>query len=237
MQCDKEAFNRFFHAMLAEGIYLAPSAYEAGFVSAAHGEAEIGRTVGAAKKGFCRLARLTRSSAPLRHGLESAQSGDVLGQRRDFPVRELLGHRAHHAVRIVGALAPPRAAVNIEEYAIGMHASSLIRDGGTLQLGIGALGDAFVRALQLRQTYNDDYVDLLDALCGSEAARHHNVASAATPKVDVCEKKYVFNRTPVNGGTFSASAACPPSELPASLASASAAYQLKYDAAFAAALE
>ena len=52
MQCDKEAFNRFFHAMLAEGIYLAPSAYEAGFVSAAHGPAEIERTVGAARKIF-----------------------------------------------------------------------------------------------------------------------------------------------------------------------------------------
>jgi len=34
MQCDKEAFNRFFHAMLERGVYLAPSAYEAGFVSA-----------------------------------------------------------------------------------------------------------------------------------------------------------------------------------------------------------
>jgi glutamate-1-semialdehyde 2,1-aminomutase len=52
MQCDKEAFNRFFHAMLAEGIYLAPSAYEAGFVSGAHGPAEIERTVGAARKVF-----------------------------------------------------------------------------------------------------------------------------------------------------------------------------------------
>ena len=55
MQCDKEAFNRFFHAMLAEGIYLAPSAYEAGFVSAAHGAAEIERTVKAAAKIFAAL--------------------------------------------------------------------------------------------------------------------------------------------------------------------------------------
>ena len=55
MQCDTETFNRFFHAMLAAGIYLAPSAYEAGFVSSAHGEAEIGRTVGAAKKVFAGL--------------------------------------------------------------------------------------------------------------------------------------------------------------------------------------
>jgi glutamate-1-semialdehyde 2,1-aminomutase len=52
MQCDKEAFNRFFHAMLAEGIYLAPSAYEAGFVSSAHGAAEITRTINASEKVF-----------------------------------------------------------------------------------------------------------------------------------------------------------------------------------------
>ena len=55
MQCDKDAFNRFFHAMLAEGVYLAPSAYEAGFVSAAHGPAEIERTVKAAAKIFAAL--------------------------------------------------------------------------------------------------------------------------------------------------------------------------------------
>ena len=36
MACDKERFNRFFHAMLDAGIYFAPSAFEAGFVSAAH---------------------------------------------------------------------------------------------------------------------------------------------------------------------------------------------------------
>ena len=52
MQCDREKFNRFFHAMLAQGIYLAPSAYEAGFVSAAHGAAEIEATLAAARKAF-----------------------------------------------------------------------------------------------------------------------------------------------------------------------------------------
>lgn len=41
MTCDKEAFNRFFHAMLDEGIYMAPSAFEAGFVSSAHTSADI----------------------------------------------------------------------------------------------------------------------------------------------------------------------------------------------------
>ena len=48
MACDKEAFNRFFHAMLEKGIYLAPSAFEAGFVSAAHSDADIAATVAAA---------------------------------------------------------------------------------------------------------------------------------------------------------------------------------------------
>jgi glutamate-1-semialdehyde 2,1-aminomutase len=52
MQCDKEKFNRFFHAMLDRGIYLAPSAFEAGFVSAAHSDADIDATVNAAREVF-----------------------------------------------------------------------------------------------------------------------------------------------------------------------------------------
>jgi len=56
MQCDRTRFNRFFHAMLEQGVYLAPSAYEAGFVSAAHGEAEIEATIAAARAAFARAA-------------------------------------------------------------------------------------------------------------------------------------------------------------------------------------
>ncbi|TXI18664.1 MAG: glutamate-1-semialdehyde-2,1-aminomutase [Nitrosomonas sp.] len=52
MQCNKEAFSRFFHAMLEEGIYFAPSAFEAGFVSSAHGDAELDKTLSAAGKIF-----------------------------------------------------------------------------------------------------------------------------------------------------------------------------------------
>jgi glutamate-1-semialdehyde 2,1-aminomutase len=52
MACDKERFNRFFHLMLEEGVYFAPSAYEAGFVSAAHTQAEIDATVAAAERSF-----------------------------------------------------------------------------------------------------------------------------------------------------------------------------------------
>jgi glutamate-1-semialdehyde 2,1-aminomutase len=53
--CDVERFKRFFHGMLAEGVYLAPSAFEAGFVSAAHTDADIDATVAAAARVFATL--------------------------------------------------------------------------------------------------------------------------------------------------------------------------------------
>ena len=53
--CDIERFKKFFHGMLAEGVYLAPSAYEAGFVSSAHSEADINATLGAASRVFAKL--------------------------------------------------------------------------------------------------------------------------------------------------------------------------------------
>ena len=55
MKSDKEAFNRFFHLMLDEGVYLAPSAFEAGFVSAAHSKEDIDTTIAAAKRSFAKL--------------------------------------------------------------------------------------------------------------------------------------------------------------------------------------
>jgi glutamate-1-semialdehyde 2,1-aminomutase len=53
---DVSRFNRYFHAMLARGVYLAPSAFEAGFVSAAHGEREIAATLTAADAAFGEVA-------------------------------------------------------------------------------------------------------------------------------------------------------------------------------------
>ncbi|RIX47363.1 MAG: glutamate-1-semialdehyde-2,1-aminomutase [Rhodocyclales bacterium GT-UBC] len=55
LACDKEAFNRFFHAMLDAGHYFAPSAFEAGFVSAAHSDADIASTIAAADAYFATL--------------------------------------------------------------------------------------------------------------------------------------------------------------------------------------
>jgi glutamate-1-semialdehyde 2,1-aminomutase len=56
MASNRDAFNRFFHAMLKEGVYFAPSAFEAGFVSAAHTAADIEATVAAARRVFAALA-------------------------------------------------------------------------------------------------------------------------------------------------------------------------------------
>jgi glutamate-1-semialdehyde 2,1-aminomutase len=55
MQCDQSQFKQFFHNMLAQGVYLAPSAFEAGFVSAAHSEADIQETIIAARIAFGQL--------------------------------------------------------------------------------------------------------------------------------------------------------------------------------------
>ena len=48
--CDAQRFNTFFHAMLKEGVYLAPSSFEAGFMSIAHSEQDILETIAAADR-------------------------------------------------------------------------------------------------------------------------------------------------------------------------------------------
>ena len=54
-QCDSAAFRRFFHLMLERGVYLAPSAYEAGFMSAAHTMEHIESTISAAHEAFAAM--------------------------------------------------------------------------------------------------------------------------------------------------------------------------------------
>ncbi|MFG1498391.1 glutamate-1-semialdehyde 2,1-aminomutase [Saccharospirillum sp. HFRX-1] len=56
MACNSERFNRFFHAMLDQGIYLAPSSFEAGFMSLSHSEEDIERTLQAAQNAFSQLS-------------------------------------------------------------------------------------------------------------------------------------------------------------------------------------
>lgn len=58
---------------------------------------------------------------------------------------------------------PPKDSVNLTDYSIGLHVSSLIKDGGTLQVGIGALGDAIAAGLNMRQLENAEYNRVLGA--------------------------------------------------------------------------
>ncbi len=61
--------------------------------------------------------------------------------------------------------APPNNKVSAADYAIGLHASSLVADGGTLQIGIGSLGDAIGQALIVRDRHGDEYRRILESLC------------------------------------------------------------------------
>jgi len=60
---------------------------------------------------------------------------------------------------------PPNAKVSTADYAIGLHASSLVADGGTLQIGIGSLGDAIAQALIVRDHHGPEYRTILASLC------------------------------------------------------------------------
>lgn len=71
----------------------------------------------------------------------------------------------------------PRQPVSDADYAIGLYASALVRDGGTLQIGIGALADALSHALVLRHTDNTRYRGLLHAL-SPELAQHPAVIAS-----------------------------------------------------------
>ncbi|WP_163339446.1 acetyl-CoA hydrolase/transferase C-terminal domain-containing protein [Desulfopila sp. IMCC35008] len=59
---------------------------------------------------------------------------------------------------------PPKDSVSLKDYAIGLHVSALVKDGGTLQVGIGALGDAIAAGLNMRQRENESYNRALGAV-------------------------------------------------------------------------
>ncbi|MFY7866490.1 acetyl-CoA hydrolase/transferase C-terminal domain-containing protein [Roseateles sp.] len=61
--------------------------------------------------------------------------------------------------------APPNASITWADYAIGLHAASLVQDGGTLQIGIGSLGDAIAQALIVRDRQPEAYAQILSGLC------------------------------------------------------------------------
>jgi acyl-CoA hydrolase len=88
--------------------------------------------------------------------------------------------------------AVPNAAVPLQDYATALHASSLIEDGGTLQIGIGALGDAVAHACILRHKHNSIYRDMLARLT------HQHTPLAAEPD-EFEQGLYVSTEMFVNG--------------------------------------
>jgi acyl-CoA hydrolase len=74
--------------------------------------------------------------------------------------------------------APPREPVSLADYAAGMHAASTVADGGTLQIGIGSLGDAVAQGLVLRHRKHDDFCKLLSRL-GRDPARDASIHTEA----------------------------------------------------------
>lgn len=88
--------------------------------------------------------------------------------------------------------AVPNAAVPLQDYATALHASSLIVDGGTLQIGIGSLGDAVAHACIVRHRNNQDYRAVLDELT-------HQKTSLASDDGTFDEGLYVSTEMFVNG--------------------------------------
>jgi acyl-CoA hydrolase len=86
---------------------------------------------------------------------------------------------------------PPNLPIAVTEHAVGINAAALVKDGGTLQLGIGEMGDAIVYALQLRQQRNDVFQA---ALAATGASAHHGATIAA-----------IGGRTPLEKGLYACS--------------------------------
>ena len=102
---------------------------------------------------FC-LAGQVNSELPFMPGLadipEEAVDFVLDGPACDFPL-----------------FAPPREPIDATDYALGLHAATTVADGGTIQLGIGSLGDAVAQGLVLRHTRNDDFRTLMAGLGGN----------------------------------------------------------------------
>src|SRR5277367_6436206 len=80
----------------------------------------------------------------------------VIGETFDF----LIEHPRYD----YDLFAPPNQRLSTVDYAIGLYGARLVRDGGTLQIGIGELGDAVVYGLQLRQQQNAEFLEILQGL-------------------------------------------------------------------------
>lgn len=82
--------------------------------------------------------------------------GDAIRKADDYDIL-LHGEQYNYPL-----FAPPKEAVDSQDYMIGLNVSSIVKDGGTLQIGIGALGDAVVTALNIRHSNNELYNEIIE---------------------------------------------------------------------------
>ena len=87
--------------------------------------------------------------------------------------------------------APPREPISLADYAAGLHVARTIPDGGTLQVGIGSLGDAVAQALILRQSKNADYRRLLTQLRADATAPAMNDTAPFAAGLYACTELFV----------------------------------------------
>jgi len=82
--------------------------------------------------------------------------GDAVVEGKEF---DILLKGPEYNYQLFG---PPKDAVALKDHMIGLHVSSLIKDGGTIQVGIGSLGDAIVAGLSMRNDHHDTYIEVLE---------------------------------------------------------------------------
>jgi acyl-CoA hydrolase len=87
--------------------------------------------------------------------------------------------------------APPREPVSLSDYAAGLHVARTVADGGTLQIGIGSLGDAVAQALILRQNKNEEYRRLLTRLRADATTPAMNDTGLFTEGLYACTEMFV----------------------------------------------
>lgn len=111
------------------------------------------------------LPVLRRGGAPFVFVAETSAELPFMGGEAALPASEF-DHVLHTPGKEPGLFVVPKQPVSEADHAIGIHAASLVKDGGTIQIGIGALGDALTAALIMRHEAPALFGHTLRALCG-----------------------------------------------------------------------
>lgn len=114
------------------------------------------------------LPALRGGDAPFVFVAETSAELPFMGGEAALPASQF-DHVLHTPGKEPGLFVVPKQPVSDADHAIGIHAASLVKDGGTIQIGIGALGDALTAALIMRHEAPDLFEHMLGVLCGGAA--------------------------------------------------------------------